>query len=176
MDGKQHAFEISGLGTAPFRFVDVFEKRGPIPTADGKAMVGYPGQPMGVCAHCHTGIAECCVIADVTGKTFIVGNVCVYKTGDKGIVDPVKRALNKKLCEKRHKKEAERIDNAKALFTNEALQTNLSNKPHPYKELADKGLKLIDYVKWMFANAGNKGKIEACKVVEQANEEINKAI
>ena len=74
-----HPFEDAGLGVAPFRFVGVENRVGPISLGNG-VTVGAPGQPMGVCDYCSQGIKECCIIQDSTGKTFVVGNVCVGKT------------------------------------------------------------------------------------------------
>lgn len=66
-----HTFEQAGLGKAPFRFVGMFEKRGPIPCPDG-TMIGAPGQPMGTCDFCGNGIAQCCQIESADGKIFVV--------------------------------------------------------------------------------------------------------
>ena len=52
-----HVFEKAGLGVAPFRFVGVEERRGPIQIS-ATLFVGAPGQPMGSCQLCGTGIAD----------------------------------------------------------------------------------------------------------------------
>lgn len=77
-----HVFERSGLGRAPFRFVDVFEKF--ITHNDGST------QASGCCQHCFTGIRWCCVIRDADGKEFVVGTSCVEKTGDRGLIKAFK--------------------------------------------------------------------------------------
>jgi hypothetical protein len=84
--------------------------------------------------------------------------------------------MDKILRTYRHKREWERITKAKELFQKEDIKAYLSNKPHPYEYQAKKGLTAFDYVQWMFANAGNKGMIEASKVVENAQLDINKSI
>jgi hypothetical protein len=58
-----HVFEASGLGKAPYTFLGVSVKVGPLKLSDGSE-VGAPGQPMGCCKFCGTG-------AD--GKDFYVG-------------------------------------------------------------------------------------------------------
>jgi len=79
-----HAFEAAGLGKAPFQFVGAYELRGPITYTDPKTgvevQVGSPGQPMGTCAYCGTGIAYCCTIQSADGRTFVVGTDCVERT------------------------------------------------------------------------------------------------
>ncbi len=94
-----HVFTRSKLGSAPFRCVGVYQKVGPIRMADGSE-IGSPGQAMGVCAHCGTGIADCYEIKSAEGNTFVVGSSCVEKTGDAGLIksyknSPEVRAFNK---------------------------------------------------------------------------------
>lgn len=83
-----HKFEEAGLGVAPFRFVTVVVRK-------YQACHGAPIQPGGCCAYCGEGIMECCVIQDAKGKRFEVGNVCVGKTGDAGLINLVKREVNR---------------------------------------------------------------------------------
>jgi hypothetical protein len=97
-DIGSHVFTKSGLGIGPFRCVGVFQKVGPIVMPDGTE-IGSPGQAMGVCAHCGTGIADCYQIRSADGKQFVVGSSCVEKTGDAGLIksyknSPAVRALN----------------------------------------------------------------------------------
>ena len=86
-----HVFTRSNLGAAPFRCIGVHQKLGPIHMADGTE-VGSPGQPMGVCAHCGTGIADCYEIRSADGNTFVVGSSCVEKTGDAGLLRSYKNS------------------------------------------------------------------------------------
>jgi len=86
-----HVFTRSKLGAAPFRCIGVHQKLGPIRMADGTE-IGYPGQPMGVCAHCGTGIADCYVIRSAEGHEFVVGSSCVEKTGDAGLLKSYKNS------------------------------------------------------------------------------------
>lgn len=75
---KIHPFEEAGLGKAPFRCIGVERRVGPIKCADGSE-IGSPGQPMGSCDYCGTGIADCFTIQSGDGKRFIVGCDCVAK-------------------------------------------------------------------------------------------------
>lgn len=87
MTEKIHKFEEAGLGKAPFQVVGVHEERGPKVTyIDGiRCESGAPGQPVGTCDYCGTGIADCYEIRSSDGKEFVVGSDCVAKTGDAGL-------------------------------------------------------------------------------------------
>ena len=74
-----HPFEQSGLGKAPFEFLGVTRNVGPIKLADGITSVGSPGQPMGSCKHCGTGIAYEYRIRSACGKVSTVGSTCIEK-------------------------------------------------------------------------------------------------
>ena len=96
----QHKFEIAGLGVYPFQCTGMVTRVITYPTGES--------QPSGTCDYCGNGIKYCCVIRDANGKTFEVGTDCVMKTGDRGLVDVVKRAQReKKADERRAKREAE---------------------------------------------------------------------
>lgn len=162
-----HPFEKAGLGRAPFRFIGVEVKIGPIMLDDGMTMVGSPGQPMGTCAYCGNGIAECCHIRDADGKTFIVGNVCVNKTADKPLISKVKLAMRKRNAEKRKAREAARIERMLETFAREDVKAVLAttDSPNAYRA-AERGETALCWAEFMVANAGNKGKIEVARKVE----------
>lgn len=161
----KHVFEHAGLGVAPFWFVRVEMRR-------YQACKGAPVQPGGACAYCGEGIMECCFIRDSRGKEFMVGNVCVHKTGDENLATPMRKAINRVHTEERHKREFERINAARELLNREDIQAILSAKPHPYQYQADRGLTELSWAKWFMANAGNKGKIEVARRVEAIAEQI----
>lgn len=150
-----HKFEEVGLGVAPFRLVVV--QRG----------------DWGSCDYCSTAIKEHCFIRDRNGKIFVVGNECVRHTGDAGLIDEVKRAVNKVRTEERHEKEAAKIAEGEwILADNENLRTILSLKPHPYLYRSSKGDTLLDFVNWNLKNAGNKGKLEVVKIIQEYKDHI----
>lgn len=173
-----HAFEKDGLGRAPFSFVGIEYRIGPmlVGVHDGvESYVGAPGQPCGVCAHCGTGIAECCVIQDATGKTFIVGNVCVGKTGDGGLRVAVKSALAKFKAEQRKTKEAEKLARLETLRGREDVAAMLSAHPHPLAEQTYgpnknkpfEGKTRLDWALWNVTRGGTKAKLEVLRFIEK---------
>lgn len=163
-----HRFEQAGLGNAPFRLVDVVRKVGPIKMPlDGGAWaeVGSPGQPMGTCAYCGTGIAECCVIESADGRRFEVGNVCVGKTGDAGL----KKVVDAKLKELRRsvqtEKDLSRIAAARSLLDeNPEISLVLSSRVHP----AIPGKTYLDYVNYIMDRGGRSGRVRVSREIEKA--------
>lgn len=165
-----HVFEEAGLGKAPFKFVDVITKVGPyLLSREGgvEHWVGAPGQPVGTCRFCGNVIANCCVIRDRDGKTFEVGSDCVFKVAvnDKTMVSAVRKAVNAKAKETRHERENARI--AWAAINLPRVEAAWKGQPHPYKYMADDGKSLWDWATWMLANAGNRGKLEVVKKLEE---------
>lgn len=101
---KVHPFTKSGCGLPPFRVVDFYVDRGPKHyNQNGVTLtVGSPGQPMGTCDHCGTGIANVYVVEASEGNRFNVGCECVKKTGDihlHGEVKRIKRSYDRKVKE-----------------------------------------------------------------------------
>ncbi|MES2155445.1 MAG: hypothetical protein V4510_09955 [bacterium] len=165
-----HAFEKSGLGRAPFKFIGCEERRGPmlLGVKNGVEMwAGAPGQPMGTCAHCGTGIAVCCTIESADGKRFIVGNVCVNKTGDKGLIKTTRKAINQRNRERNHA-----LAKARRLWITENLERakpGLTHRKHP-NGFAEKNA--YDWAVWMLKNAGDQGLMGVEKLIKVALEEV----
>lgn len=148
-DRFSHKFEEAGLGVAPFYIVDVVR-----------------GQNWYVCDFCSTAIKERCYIAGRSGKIFVVGNECVRHTGDAGLIDTVKRAVNEARRLDRHAREEKIITAGRnVLEKNEEIKKLFALKPHPNASFAADGKTLLDYVNFMFASAGNKGKLETVELV-----------
>lgn len=162
MDTIIHAFEKSGCGRAPFELVGVEERRGPLDMGGG-ITVGSPGQPMGTCAHCGTGIAICCTIRDADGKTFVVGNVCVAKTGDNGLVNQTKKAINARLADQRRIKAQERFIWIKENLERAKAALERLPDPNGYKTRT-----AYDWATWMFKNAGDAGRKRVEKKMREA--------
>jgi len=78
---RTHAFTLSGLGEAPFRFVAVDER------PDG-------------CHHCGTGIRVRFHIISADGVKSVVGSTCISKSGDQGLIDIAKAEKNRRNREK----------------------------------------------------------------------------
>lgn len=156
-----HAFQERGLGVAPFRLVRIFMSR-------YQACHDAPIQPGSACDYCGTGIMEVCVIRDATGHEFKVGNQCVAKTGDRGLIDTVKREVNKLRTQARHEREAKIIAEGKAEFENSPnIQAALAALPHPNEFYAGQGRTLLDYVGFMFKCGGNSGRLAAVRILRK---------
>lgn len=83
-DQIQHAFEVAGLGVAPFICVGSTEMVHD--NGDGTTKAG------GSCDFCGTGIRTACIIKSADGRQFKVGTDCVKKTGDEGLINMTRRA------------------------------------------------------------------------------------
>lgn len=170
---KIHPFEEAGLGKAPFECVGVVRKIGPLQVGPD-SFAGAPGQPMGTCAYCFTGIAECCQIKSADGQSFEVGNVCVGKTDDGRLMYNTRLAVQKHRGEHRRQRETERIDAAKKLLEDPAIWDALKGQPHPIDYMAARGLMLFDWARWMMENAGRAGQMRVARVLEKAKEGMTK--
>ena len=169
-----HAFEKAGLGKAPFRYIGAEERRGPIKTVVNgvETTVGAPGQAMGSCDFCGQGIAICCRIDSADGKRFTVGIDCVRRTGDAGLKaasDKKIRAIKKKA---RLENQAKRIAAAKEAIKGPVLMVALERRPHPQAHIWKRRKSLLNFVEWMFENAGRAGQMRAVKAVEKTAQEI----
>lgn len=175
-----HPFEQAGLGVAPFRCVAVEYRIGPIRSVvdfgNGpvECEVGSPGQPMGTCAYCGQGIAECCVIKDANGKRFIVGNQCVAKAsrdyGEKVVDTALERDRKQALREARH--ERERTASAELNWRIEQdadLRGILAAKPHPY---GFTGKTMLDWAVWMMQASGASGRTRVRRAIAKVTAEV----
>lgn len=140
----RHVFEQAGLGIAPFECIDRFFT-----------------DLTRVCDYCATCIHEVYVIKSVDNHTFIVGNVCIEKAGDEGLIDEVKRFQR----ERRHVEADQRIEAARSQL--ESVKRLLAAEPHPFAYLSNQGKTLLDYVEWLLENGGRTGKLKAAKMIEQ---------
>ena len=120
----KHAFEIAGLGKAPFRFIGASENV--ITYPDGTQKAG------GSCDYCGTGIRTECLIVSADGKQSKVGCNCIEKVGDTGILKAYKSS-----AEYRTKQRAIRVAKDKAVTIEltallELKKVELQQMPHPY--------------------------------------------
>lgn len=159
-----HVFEKAGLGVAPFRFV-ALERRA------FQACHDAPIQPGGTCDFCGMAIIECCIIESRDGKSFIVGNVCVEKTGDAGLKAAVKAEVRKAATAKRHAREAKKIRETTALLGTDSVQAALTSQPHPIEWRTLRGDTLLDWADWMMENAGTKGKLQVAALIKRLMKE-----
>jgi len=170
MSDTLHVFEKSGCGKAPFRFIGIEERRGPMLIGSSNGVehwAGSPGQPMGTCKHCGTSIAECCIIRDAEGKVFIVGNQCVSKTGDNGLISNAKAAVNKMRREATEKREKGQIDQARVALEDDAIRAALQAVKHPYSVRAERGETFLDYACWMLQGTNYSFRTAKAKVARE---------
>ena len=149
----KHAFEVAGLGLAPFRFIGASENVITFP--DGTQKAG------GSCDYCGTGIRTECVIMSADGKQSKVGCNCIEKVGDTGIMKAYKssREYRDKQRQIRNKKAAAIFQELTALI--QANSDLFSSQPHPYGFTDRKTgvpLTYLDSVNWMMNASGNKGR------------------
>jgi hypothetical protein len=112
MDNIIHCFEAAGLGVAPFTFET--------------ATWGDWDN----CMFCQHEIKQKCWIKDANGKQFYVGNECVNKTGDVGLINETKEAVKILKREMKREREEKRILDGKLLLGySEKLRNELANTP-----------------------------------------------
>jgi hypothetical protein len=157
-DVGKHAFEIAGLGLAPFRFVGMSEN-----------VISYPDgtqQAGGSCDYCSTGIRFECVIVSKDGKRSKVGCNCIAKVGDAGLLKAYKtspefRAHARALRFK--KAEAVRIALIDFIAGN---RSQLKAQPHS-RGFVDRQtgapLTRLDEINWQFDHCGAAGRASLLK-------------
>ena len=174
MNDKLHPFEAAGLGKAPFIYVGMEHKIGPITMADGITQIGSPGQPMGSCDYCGKGIAYCYSIKSADGKRFVVGSDCVAKLYKESNVDASALALDKVyqaikaeknllLAKARHKREDAAL--AAGMVWAEGNKVILQSMECPSKYHAKQTQ--WDVYEWYMRNAGCKGKLGCIQVLQR---------
>ncbi|MEG0868437.1 MAG: hypothetical protein RSD49_16375 [Hafnia sp.] len=106
-----HVFEASGLGKPPFR------------------LVGYrdAGEDCVRCEHCSTRIKNIFLVASSDDRIALVGSTCVRKTGDKGLINQLKRQLSQQRQEKLKDQKEKAAKEAQA--ENERLQKRYQADP-----------------------------------------------
>lgn len=158
-----HVFTRSGNGLPPFRCVGVMQKIGPIRMPDGTE-IGSPGQPMGCCDHCGTGIADCYMIVSGDGKRFLVGSSCVERAGDAGLLrayknNPQVRAL--------HAAKRKGLDDRKTAELDTLIQTNAAKLAGlPVKRYDGSMESQFDYLTRVIPMCGASGRARYLKFVK----------
>jgi hypothetical protein len=167
-----HPWEKAGLGKAPFRWMGVSRKVGPVRIIDKDGLewqIGAPGQPMGTCDFCGQGIAECHAIRSADGKDFTVGCDCVRKVYVKGerVLTQVEKASRDLRNEKARKRCAAKADESKAelaaLMADESLRAKLAAKPSAYAWKAAQGGTALDDAEFLAGGCGHTGRVKLIK-------------
>lgn len=161
--GTIHKFEARGLGLAPYTFLGIETMVGPITRADGTE-IGAPGQPMGTCQYCSTGIKDAYFLRSADGREFYVGSSCIEKAGDKGlmkIVSQRERAKRQAKATERRKKDQEQAlairTELAAILEDPAIRAALSAKPHP--AINSPKFTRLDYAEFIRDRAGLTGRL-----------------
>ena len=158
-----HPFEKEGLGKPPFKVTGMEVKVGPIRNLDGSE-TGAPGQHMGCCQYCGTGIKYCYWILSADGNRFYTGSECVRKAADEGKAYALKRELNRLLTAEKNEKADQRIEAAQnAIAEDQELRDSLKavevNGHFKQSQLAQ--------IEWYMKNAGRAGKLKMARIVEK---------
>jgi hypothetical protein len=154
----KHAFQVSGLGLAPFKFVGMNENV--IRHGDGST------QPGGSCDFCGTGIRYEFLIESADHKVSKVGCDCIQKTGDKGFIHAFKTS-----AVFRQFKRQKAAEKAAAVYKElheliMAMTPQLATQLHPrgFRNFrTDKPLTKLDDVQWLFRNSGAAGRARLLK-------------
>lgn len=163
-----HPFEKRGLGRAPFTVIGVEIRRGPITYERNGVMVsvGAPGQPMGTCDYCSTGIAECWEIESADGRRSIVGCDCVRKTEDAKMLRELKPHVRELQRQKRAARAEKVAEELRGLLADESVRERLASMPHPMgftDRETGRELTALDSAEWMFSHSGAAGRARLLK-------------
>lgn len=146
-------FEKAGLGKAPFDCIGYAYTVRKVKA--GADIIVYP---TGQCAYCGSALMHSYLVQSSDGKKFTVGCSCVKKCGEGDVLKQVK-TLRKK-AERENAQEV--IDGAKALLaSSENVEAVLNFEPHP----SYLGESLLNYVNWIFENAGLQKKLDIASTV-----------
>lgn len=157
-----HPWERRGLGKAPFAYIGCSRLVGPIRIAqpDGTVLeIGGEGQPMGTCAYCLQGIAECHEVRSADGKRFIVGCDCIARVhGDereplRAKAEAASRKLRNRAAKARRTAKATTVQGElEALLADEATRAKLAALPGPKRGT------LLERAEWFMRHAGAAGR------------------
>jgi hypothetical protein len=172
-----HPWERAGLGKAPYRWLGVRHLVGPIriAQADGTTLeIGAPGQPMGSCAYCAQGIAECHSIKSADGKVFMVGCDCVRRVSEPGdaVLKAAEAAAKKRRNAAARARNAVKADASKArlaaLLADESVRATLAGLPSEQPWKARDGGTRLDDVEFLARACGHTGRVKLIARIETA--------
>jgi hypothetical protein len=166
---KVHIFERAGLGKAPFKFAGMIEQDicyGEVILNRAeyeKTGIRMSTKPGGSCDYCGTYIINMFRIKSADAKEFKVGCECVLKTGDAGLVKPVKKMVAERNKARKAARDKAKLE--KALQVLPSVADKLKAKPHQQEWRAKKGETLYDMVDWYLKNAGMTGKLWVSAII-----------
>lgn len=146
----KHAFEVAGLGKAPFRFVGMQENAQRLPDGTTRAA--------GCCQYCYTGIRYECVVQSADGKRFVVGSDCIRKVDEAGLYKAYKQSREFR----DHQRQLRQAKAAKVREQVNELMGQLSEKlaamPHPMGHVdrqTNVPLTALDWARWNCSHLGD---------------------
>jgi hypothetical protein len=152
-----HVFEKAGLGKSPYKYLGCEVARGPIQMPGG-GTCGAPGQPMGACQYCSTGIAYLFWLESADGKKFYVGSDCIFKSGDAGlqrIIAPLVAQHNKEI---RDARSTVLINLFTDYLSKNPTYWQDDKRPHPFAWAAAQGKTHGDYNRFCNEHSGISSK------------------
>lgn len=166
----KHAFEVAGLGAAPFRFVGMSENY--ITYPDGTTQAG------GCCDYCFTGIRYECHCVSSDGKRFKVGCDCIAKVGDEGLLKAYKNSPELRA----HKRALAAAKDARVKLEISSLLAQHSEafaaQPHSrgfVDRSTGKPMTRLDEINWCFDHCGASGRARNLKWLKRLVSELEAA-
>jgi hypothetical protein len=174
-NSEVHPFEKAGLGKAPFRYIgqvpqDICHGERLLSSRDES--VRFTTKPGGTCDACGTYIVDMFRIVSSDGQESVVGCDCILKVSQtvqerkkfEADLKAMKKVKAQVAAEKKKLKDKARVQ--AAIERLPFVCGRLNEQPHPNKSLASQGKTMLNYVRWMFDNAGLNGQVQAAKIVE----------
>lgn len=175
---KQHIFEVSGLGHAPFKLLSVdMVEQDPNGPRRGTS-----------CDHCGTYITNLFFCESADGKKFVIGSTCAEKLGDAGLTKAVRREVanhRRELREAKWRAEMEPIwakerEDAEKAAQNRLSEYNrvkplLATQPHPNEYFASQGKTKLDYLMYFVGNRDDADIPELIRLNSKVSEILREA-
>lgn len=159
-----HPFEKRGLGRAPFRCIGSYESKFQAIPGDPSC----PVQPGSSCDYCGNGIMNVFVIKSADGKKFKVGCDCVAQTVQACAKTELERGARAMLAAVNKIKTA--AANSRKDTVIAAARAKLEANAGALESLTIEmrgSRNALEYLRWMFANAGRTGKLRAVKLLDK---------
>lgn len=159
-----HAFELAGLGRAPFKYVRMEVKLHQAP--------GEVARAGSTCDYCGTAITNCFWLRSADGREFKVGCDCIAKADDAGLMRRISRVKADHERALRARRDEKRKDEIVEMLADRTVREKLESLPHPrgFKNReTGEALTLFHWASWMLAHAGAKGRREVAKKIEEVS-------
>lgn len=131
--GVSHRFAERGLGTEPYTIMSH----------------DPPWAGLSSCDYCGTGIREKFYLRSSDGRQFKVGNECIMRAGDNGLVSIARRMHAAIQRQQRLEREKRQLADLQTVMESSALRQGLMELPHPYAYRAERGETALDYMQYL---------------------------